>query len=120
MLRRLDEMPDQRWAELNSDQDFRGFEVYGTNGLVGEVDDLVLDEASGRVRYFTIDLGRGRKSRPVWLPKSTIKRVDYENERVYLNISSTQIQEAPQVPKGSVSRSIEQALHDHFGAEYYW
>ncbi len=120
MLRRLDEMPDQRWAEINADQDFRGFEVYGTNGFIGEVDDLVLDEVSGRVRYFTIDLGHERRSRSVWLPKSTVRRIDYKNERVHLNIGGTQIQDAPSVPKGSVNRTIEQALHDHFGAEPYW
>lgn len=121
MLRRLDEMPDQRWAEENPQQDFRGFEVYGTDGVIGEVDDLVLDESTGRVRYFTIDLARGRRSRPIWLPKSVIRRIDYGNERVLLHIASAEIQDAPTVPKGgSLNRTIEQALHDHFGAEYYW
>lgn len=120
MLRRLDEMPDQRWADQNAHHDFRGFEVHGTDGLVGEVDDLVLDETTGRVRYFTIDLGRGRKTRSVWLPKSTIRRVDRLNERVHLHIGSGEIQDAPAIPKGGLSRTAEQALHDHFGAEYYW
>lgn len=120
MLRRLDEMPDQRWADENAHHDFRGFEVYGTDGLIGEVDDLVLDESTGRVRYFTIDLGHGRKSRSVWLPKSTIRRIDHQAERVYLHISSAEIQDAPPIPKSGLNRTLEQALHDHFGAEYYW
>jgi hypothetical protein len=120
MLRRLDEMPDQRWAEENAAQDFRGYEVFGTDGLVGEVDDLVLDETTGRVRYFTIDLRRGRKARSVWLPKSTIRRIDRHNERVILHIGSAEIQDAPAIPKSGLNRTVEQQLHDHFGAEYYW
>jgi sporulation protein YlmC with PRC-barrel domain len=119
MLRRLDDMPDQTWAEENAHHDFRGYEVYGTDGVIGQVDDLVLDEATGRVRYFTIDLG-GKKGRSVWLPKSTIRRLDHGNERVLLHIGSGQIQDAPAIPKSGLSRTVEQQLHDHFGAEYYW
>lgn len=53
-LKGLDEMGDFKVAE--GEPDPRGWDVYAGNNKIGEVDDLIVDTASMKVRYLDVDL----------------------------------------------------------------
>jgi uncharacterized membrane protein len=70
--------------------------VEGTDGHVGEVDDLVRDPDSGEITYVVMREGHLWGKRDVTLPVSAIDRV--EDDKVYLNLDKKEVELLPSIP----------------------
>jgi uncharacterized membrane protein/uncharacterized protein YrrD len=74
----------------------RGTKVEATDGEVGQVDDLILDPATGVVTHFVLREGHRWGQKDVIMPVSAVKSV--EAERVYLNLDQETIQAMLAIP----------------------
>lgn len=87
----------QDYAQDTSDtEDIKKFSVYAQGDeKVGSVDDILVDEQTGRFRYFVVDTGFWVFGKKVLLPVG-MGRVDYTDQRVYVSgLTKEQVENLP-------------------------
>lgn len=109
--------------DLVSSQDMEGATVFDPRGEeIGEIDHLMIDRTSGRVRYAVMAfggfLGLGHSHYP--LPWSSLS-FDSQRQAYIADITEQQLHDAPEFSDDSWSdRDWEQRLHEHYHARPYW
>ena len=74
----------------------RGTYVQATDGLIGQVDELLLDPGTGHITHLVLREGHLWGQKVLTLPISTIDHVDGDD--VYLNIDKQTIESLPAIP----------------------
>jgi PRC-barrel domain len=93
--------------------------ILATDGEIGSVSDLIVDDREMKLRYLVIDTGLPGKK--VVLSTAWISSVAPERDTVVMNIEKKRIQEAPEYkPDVDFSREYETKLHDYYRFPYYW
>jgi PRC-barrel domain len=118
-------MNDQSFSTntLVSSANVDGTDVYGRDGsIVGTIDHLMIDKASGKVAYammrFGGFLGFGTVLYPV--PWNSLS-YDTAKGGFVTNITENQLEDAPLRPeRWEADRDWEQRTHDYWGLPYYW
>lgn len=89
-----DYYPDYR--DTVGDDDIKNFDVYaGRDEKIGSVDDILVDETSGRFRYLIVNTGMGGLGKSVLLPigRATI---DHDDRRIYAQgLTKEQVENLP-------------------------
>jgi hypothetical protein len=80
---------DPAWADL----DLAG---YGVEALDGEVGRILETSQEIGTRYLLVDTGPWILGKKVMLPAGIIRRVDVQNERVYVSRTKDEIKNAPE------------------------
>ncbi|MFB2919531.1 MULTISPECIES: DUF2382 domain-containing protein [Aerosakkonema] len=84
--------------ELFDGDDIKGVDVYadGTDDKIGSVTDVLVDEESGRFRYFVIETGFWVFGKKVLLPVGR-SRIDENDERIYaIGLTKQQVENLPE------------------------
>ena len=108
---------------LISSENVEGTTVYDTTGnKIGEIDHLMIDKASGNVRYAVMSfggfLGLGHSHYP--LPWNAI-RYDRQREAYITNVTEDQLKDAPEFSDDNwTDRDWEARWHQHFQTRPYW
>lgn len=89
-----DYYPD--YSDTFGNDDIKNFDVYaGRDDKIGSVDDILVDETSGRFRYLIVNTGIGGLGKSVLLPigRATI---DYDDRRIYAQgLTKEQVENLP-------------------------
>jgi hypothetical protein len=80
----------------------KGFHVHGTDGALGHVDDLLVDEAASRVCYLMIDTSNWMGGKWVALSTAAIKRIDWVEGAVQVGMTRDEIRNSPGVEEANV------------------
>jgi len=100
-----------------------GTAVYGrANEEIGEVDDLIVDTVTGKVRYAILSfggfLGLGKSNYVI--PWTSLKW-DPDLNGYVTGVTEEQLRMSPDLdPLSLRDRDIEQQLHSVYGAPSYW
>jgi len=81
-------------AQFSEDRSLVGFSVSATDGDIGKV-----DEATSQVggSYVVVDTGPWIFGKKVMLPAGTIERIDWDDEKVYVDRTKDQIKDSPEL-----------------------
>ena len=90
--RTMSEMWTYRDIDSWASTDITGFSVEAIDGSIGSVDAATYDVGSS---YAVVDTGPWIFGKKVLLPAGVITRVDFDNERVFVNRTKDQIENAP-------------------------
>lgn len=97
------------------------YKILATDGEIGSVSDLIVDDQEMKLRYLVIDTGNWLPGKKVVLSTAWISSVAPERETVVMNIEKKRIQEAPEYrPDADWSREYETRLHDCYRFPYDW
>ena len=102
-----------------------GCPVVDRQGLrIGELRDIILDLASGRVAYGVIAMElRGKGRRLIVVPWNAI-HPDHDTQRLRVNAHADWIDRAPSVQQGLAPNRFVQEwgafIHNFFGTRPYW
>jgi sporulation protein YlmC with PRC-barrel domain len=97
------------------------YKIQATDGEIGGVSDLIIDDQEMKLRYLVIDTGNWLPGRKVVLSTAWISQVVPARDTVVMNIEKKRIQEAPEYrPDVDFSREYEKSLHDYYRFPYYW
>lgn len=101
--------------EQSVDQtDLVGYEVEALDGSIGKVDEATLDPGSAHI--VVVDTGPWIFGRKVMLPAGTIRRVDQDEEKVFVNRTKDQIKNAPEFQEDvSFDSSYRGRLGSYYG-----
>jgi hypothetical protein len=88
-------MPDiwsYRDTAMTQTTDLVGFEVVATDGAIGKIDAATYDVGAS---YIVVDTGFWIFGKKRMLPAGVIERIDYDDRKIYVNLTKDQIREAP-------------------------
>jgi hypothetical protein len=91
--RTTNEMWTYRDRESWADTDITGYKIEAIDGDIGSVDEATYDVAGS---YLVVDTGPWIFGKKVLLPAGVIDRVDVHDERVFVNRTKEQIENAPE------------------------
>jgi sporulation protein YlmC with PRC-barrel domain len=119
--RELIKLGDTDLTVANPDEDIRGRSVVDSAGeKIGEVDALLIDDTSVKVRFMDVASGGflGIGDKHVLIPVDAITRIDKDN--VYINQTGERIKGAPEYDPNLVSDNYYSDLYGYYGYTPYW
>jgi len=81
--------------ELRSSREIIGYKVQAKDGVIGTVDDFIVDDNDWVIRYAVIDINKWLPGKKVLVETSWIERADWENFVVYIPHSREDIKNSP-------------------------
>lgn len=106
---------------LLSARSLHDYHVYATDGAVGHVEDLILDDESWVVRYLVVDTRHWFGGKRVLVSSEWVEGMDQPGRTVWLTLSREQVKNSPPYnPSQPVNRQDEIRLYDYYGRPKYW
>ncbi|MEQ8840233.1 MAG: PRC-barrel domain-containing protein [Acidimicrobiales bacterium] len=98
-------------------RDLTGFDVEATDGSIGSVDENTTDRD-----HLVVDTGFWIFGKRRLLPAGVVDRIDYDDEKVYVNLTKDQVKDAPDLDE-SLDRSFAEwnrAPYQEYYHPYGW
>jgi hypothetical protein len=115
------EAEDRGDPHLRSAGDVNGYYIAATDGDIGHVEDLLVDDDSWAVRYLIIDTKNWWPGRKVLISPRWVQSISWHDQQVHLDMTRAQIKESPEyTPQMFVDRDYETKLHGHYDRPPYW
>jgi len=113
------EMP---WSpKLRNTAELIGHHVQATDGEMGHVDDIIIDDESWAIRYLVIDTRNWWPGKQVLVSPLWIEQKSWQKEKVYIPFLRETIQNSPEYTElFSLTRDYEAELHRHYNLQVYW
>ena len=106
---------------LRNLQEIKSYAMGATDGDLGHVTDLYIDDQNWGIRYFAAQTGSLLISRNVLISPYSIAGGDWEHKRLALHATRQQIKDGPEFDSGKpITRRQEMRNAKHFGYPYYW
>ncbi len=98
-----------------------GLKIQATDGAIGEVDDILFDDASWTVRYFVVNTGTWFNRERVLLSPESFRGIDWDHRSVVVGLKRQQVKDSPDVSTNlPVSRFEEERLRGYYAWPTYW
>jgi len=107
---------------LRSTHDVTGHHIQAADGVVGHVDDFIIDDETWAIRYLVIDTRNWWTGKKVLVSPRWIERVSWDERKVFVNVLRAAIKQAPEYAEESslITRDYETKLHGHYNRQGYW
>jgi hypothetical protein len=108
-------------ANVHSSQEMSGFTIASSDGLIGHVDDVIVDDYSWTIPYIVVDTRSWLPGKYVLVPPPMINMVSWEREIVDVKLNKEKLRNAPGYdPTYPISRDYERHLFAYYGIPGYW
>jgi hypothetical protein len=98
-----------------------GYHLQASDGEIGHVDSLLVDEETWAIRYLVVNTSHWWMGHQVLISPGWVTEVSWANERITVDLSRAAIQAAPAYDSTlALNRQREQALHAHHQRPGYW
>jgi hypothetical protein len=106
---------------LRSCNAVKGYHIHATDGDLGHVQGYLLDEETWAIRYLIVNTSNWWLGHPVLIAPDWIEEVSWEHANVTTTLNRQRIKAAPPFDAGgTMSRSDEAAVYQHYGHRGYW
>jgi hypothetical protein len=107
--------------QMRSSREVMSYDVEATDGSIGHVEDLILDDSDWIIRYVVIHTKNWLPGRKVLIAPSWIARIMWDEKKVQLSHTRQEVKESPVFdPAEPVNRKYEEVLYDYYGRPKYW
>ncbi len=108
-------------AHLLSSNALVGHQILATDGELGHVDNLLVEDQTWAVRYFVVSTSNWWGGHKVLISPQWVSDVNWPESTVALDLSREQIKGAPPYDAEALfDRQHEEAMHEHYGRPTYW
>lgn len=98
-----------------------GYHIHATDGDIGHVQALLVDEETWAIRYMVVNTSNWWLDHQVLIPPQWIKEVSWGGATVSVNVTRQAVQGAPPYDSaGLLNRLQEMGIYDHYGRSGYW
>lgn len=99
----------------------RGYGLRASDGDIGQITDVFLDDASWSVRYVVVDTGNWLPGRKVLIPPTAFAEPDTIARTFPVALTRDQVKHSPDIDcDRPVGRQQEEVLYGHYGWAPYW
>jgi PRC-barrel domain len=118
------EAPDDQGSDdvhLRSAREIRGYHIEGSDGAIGHVEDLIVDDETWEIRYLVVATSNWWLGKNVLVAPHWASSVSWEERKVHLDLRRQAIKDSPEWnPDAAVNREYEARLYDYYGRPVYW
>jgi sporulation protein YlmC with PRC-barrel domain len=108
-------------VHLRSAVEIHGYHIQGSDGAIGHVEDLVIDDETWAVRYLVIDTSNWWFGKKVLVSPLWAEKISWAERNVYVDMSLQSIKESPQWASAEeIDRGYETNLYNYYGRPVYW
>lgn len=108
-------------TNLRSADEVNGYYIKATDGELGHVEELIVDDQRWAIRYVVVDTKNWLPARKVLLSPEWIDSISWSEATVTIKLTQDQIKKSPEYdPLTPVNRGYEEHLYDYYGQERYW
>ena len=105
---------------LRSVSEIAGYYIKASDGEVGHVEDVLVDDKSWAVRYIVVDTKNWWPGRKVLVSPEWIKEVSWNDSSVYIDLARDAIETSPEYDLSApLSEEYEKRLCGHYGKLKY-
>lgn len=98
-----------------------GYHIHASDGEIGHVSGMLIDDKTWAVRYFIVDTSNWWGGHQMLVASKWIKDVSWANGTVSVKLTRQAVKDAPPYdPDEELSRTDEARLHEHYGRSGYW
>jgi hypothetical protein len=102
-------------SHLRSLTAITGYHVVGSDGALGKVDDLLIDDASWAFPYLVVDVGNWWSGKHVLISRHAVREISWADREIRVEVSLRQVKASPAwTPLGEIDPQYEKDLHDHY------
>lgn len=106
---------------LRSCKEVVGYHIHATDGDIGHVQGMLVDEETWAVRYLIVDTSNWWLGHQVLIAPPWIKEISWSEDKVFVNLTRQAVKDAfPWDAAVQLERQQEVTLHDHYGFSGYW
>jgi len=80
----------------------RGFHIHASDGVIGHVDDFLIDEAGWVLRYLVVDTSNWIGGRTVLISAAAIERVDPVKQEIYVALTREAVKGGPSIEAAEI------------------
>lgn len=103
---------------LRSSAEITGYSIQASDGMIGHVEDLVIDDTDWVVRYFEIDTQNWLPGKKVLVAPVWIDHISWADRSVVTKLTQDAIQSAPEYdPSKVITPEYEVDLFKHYGQD---
>jgi sporulation protein YlmC with PRC-barrel domain len=101
---------------LRSVSEIAGYYIKASDGEVGHVEDVLVDDKSWAVRYIVVDTKNWWPGRKVLVSPEWIKEVSWNDSSVYIDLARDAIETSPEYDSSApIGEEYERRLCGHYG-----
>lgn len=102
--------------QLRSYQKIKGYSITATDGSIGDVEDIIVDDSMWRVEMLVVDTGHWLAGKKVLISPKWIKEIDWAMASVVVNVSTDKVKNSPEYDSSQpVTEDYHTNLHNHYG-----
>ena len=103
-------------AHLRSTTAINGYHVLATDGKIGHLENIFIDDASWDIRYLTVDTRNWWPGQHVLLSPQSVRQISWSDRQIALNITRDQVKTSPPWdPVKMIDSAYEHGLRHHYG-----
>jgi sporulation protein YlmC with PRC-barrel domain len=80
---------------LRSTETITGYHIHASDGEIGHVKDFIIDDQTWQVMFIVVDTTNWFGGKKVLIPISHIKKIEWTDNLVYLNVSKAAVDHSP-------------------------
>jgi hypothetical protein len=112
---------EQENPHLRSCNAVIGYHIHASDGDIGHVAGMLIDEETWAIRYLVVDTSNWWLGHQVLIAPQWIKSVNWFNETVAVSMIRQAVKDAPTYdPQAVLNREDEGRLFRHYGQSDYW
>jgi sporulation protein YlmC with PRC-barrel domain len=112
---------DDADPHLRSCKEVKGYHIQATDGEIGHVKDMLVDEETWAIRYLVVDTSNWWFGHQVLVAPQWISGVNWHDETVSVDLTRQAVKDAPVYdPTAQLDREQEIDIHSHYGRAGYW
>ena len=107
---------------LRSIEEVKGYHGHATDGDIGHVDNLLIDDAGWGIRYFVLSASNWWRGKQVLMSPYAVSEISWSQRKIYLDVTRGQVKASPAWDPAAIINDIyEKRLHGHYGwSGYGW
>jgi hypothetical protein len=106
---------------LRSCSNLLSYHIHATDGEIGHVQGLLVDEQTWAIRYLIVNTSNWWLGHEVLIAPQLINDISYLDGMVSLNLTRQKVKDAPPYdPAIHVDRAQEESIYKHYGTMAYW
>jgi len=105
---------------LRSISEVKGYHVNATDGDIGHVDNLMVDDSSWGIRYLVLNTSNWWIGKQVLMAPYAVNEISWSERKIYLNVTRDRVKASPPWDPAAIINDIyEKSLHTYYGWNGY-
>ena len=108
-------------AHLRSTDEVSGYRIYAHDGVIGHIEDYIIDDETWEVRYLVIDTQNLWPGKKVLLSPFWMESISWQEQKAFVKLARNAIKESPEYSKNLLTtRGYEAKLFQYYNQRGFW